>query len=219
MVTLLAIRQRLQTRQESPLGKQENVRTPVGIASSKLQNAFQGSVIQLIGIIDEQINLLPGQRQLCNLRQYRAHVGLSDCQSLSHLTQQRVSRGRTLCNDDALHGLLVGTGNQRLTQQGLATALRADHNQQQLTVTRKMMQLPKHRLALRREKLETRYSWRKGVVTELVMRQESFVSMQTGHGSLFKSWTTEPALRNRYAAWRLEFHAGSRRSLQPHPIA
>ena len=219
MITLLATCQGFQARQQILLGKQKDVRAPLGITCCKRQDAFQRSVIQLISVVDQQINLLPGQRQLPYLRQNRTHIGLGYGQPLSHLAQQRLATSDTLRNDNALHRLLVGTGNQCLTQQRLATAFRADHSEQQLAVTREVMQLPQHWLALRREELEARHSWRKGVVAELVMRQESFVSMQTGHGSLFKSWTTEPARRNRYAAWRREFHAGSRQSLQPHPIA
>ena len=53
VITLRAACQHLQARQQFLLGKQKDVRASLGIASSKLQNAFQGSVIQLIGIIDE----------------------------------------------------------------------------------------------------------------------------------------------------------------------
>ena len=187
MITLLATSQRLQARQQILLGKQKDMRTPLGIARRKRQDAFQRCIIQLISVVDQQINLLPGQRQLPYLRQNRTHIGLSNGQTLSNLAQQRLATGNALRNDNTLHRLLVGAGNQCLTQQRLATAFRADHGEQQLTVTREVMQLPQHWLALRREELEARHSWRKGVVAELVMRQESFVSMQTGHGSLFKS--------------------------------
>ena len=217
VITLLATCQRFQPRQQILLGKQKDMWAPFGISRSKCQDAFQCRVIQLISIVDQQIDLLPGQRQLPYLRQNRTHIGLSNGQSLSDLAQQGLATGDTLRNDNALHRLLVGTGDQRLTQQGLATAFRADYRQQQLAVTRQVMQLTQHRFSLRWKELKSGHSWRKGVVTELVMRQESFVSMQTGHGSLFKSWTTEPALRSRYAAWRREFHAGNRQSLQPHP--
>ena len=44
-----------------------------------------------------------------------------------------------------------------------------------------MMQLAKHRLALRRKEFEARHSSRKGVMTELVMREESLVSMHAVH--------------------------------------
>ncbi len=219
VITLFATGQRLQSSQQFMLGKQEDMRTTFITACSEHQQIFQRDVIQLVRIVDQQVNLLTSQRQLPNLRQNGAHVSLCDGQALRYLTQQRFATGDTLRNHDALHRLLVGTGNQRLAQQRLAAALGPDYRQQQLAIARKVMQLPQYRFALRRKELETGHSRRERVVTELVMSEESFVSMQTGHESLFKSWTTEPARRSRYAAWRREFRAGSPRSLPLHPGA
>jgi len=115
VITLLATCQRLQARQQILLGKQKDVRTPLGITCCKRQNAFQCRVIQLISVVDQQIDLLPGQRQLPYLRQNRTHIGLSNGQPLSDLTQQRLATGDALRNDNALHRLLVGTGHQCLT--------------------------------------------------------------------------------------------------------
>jgi len=116
VITLLATCQRLQARQQILLGKQKDMWAPFGISRSKRQDAFQCRVIQLISIVDQQINLLPGQRQLPYLRQNRTHIGLSNGQPLSDLAQQRLATSDTLRNDNALHRLLVGTGDQRLTQ-------------------------------------------------------------------------------------------------------
>ena len=217
VIALFAARQRLQSSQQFMLGKQEDMRTPFIAPRREHQQILQRDIIQLIRIIDQQVNLLTSQRQLSDLRQNRANISLGNGQALRYLTQQRLAARHALSNHDALHRLLVGTGNQGLTQQRLAATLRPDYSQQQLTVARKVMQLPQHGLALCRKELEAWNARRKGVVTELVMGQKSFVSMQTGHESLFKSWTTEPARRSRYAAWRREFHAGNPQSLPPHP--
>ena len=219
VIALFAARQRLQSSQQFMLGKQEDMRTPFIAPRREHQQILQRDIIQLIRIIDQQVNLLTSQRQLSDLRQNRANISLGNGQALRYLTQQRLAARHALSNHDALHRLLVGTGNQGLTQQRLAATLRPDYRQQQLTVARKVMQLPQHGLALCRKELEAWNARRKGVVAELVMGQKSFVSMQTGHESLFKSWTTEPARRSRYATWRREFHAGNPQSLPPHPDA
>src|SRR5690606_32922616 len=219
VVALLTIRQSLQSSQQLMLSEQKNMWPPFAAPCGEHQQILQRDIIQLLRIIDQQVYLLPRQRQLPNLRQNRAHVGLSDGQTLRDLSQQSLATGGTLRNDDALHRLLIGTGDQRLTQQRLAAALRADYRQQKLAVACKVMQLPQHRLTLRRKELEAGHARRKRVVAELVMGQESFVSMQTGHESLFKSWTTGPARRSRYAAWRREFRAGNPQSPLPPPDA
>ncbi len=58
------------------------------------------------------------------------------------------------------------------------------NDQQQLAVTRQVVQLSQHRFALGREKLEARHPWSKRVMTQLVMAEESLVRMQTSHRDL-----------------------------------
>ncbi|MBJ6574841.1 hypothetical protein JGT29_25240, partial [Enterobacter hormaechei] len=57
----------------------------------------------------------------------------------------------------------------------------------ELAVAGQMVQLAEHRLALRREELETRNARRERVVTELVVAQEGLIGMQAGHGTSFIS--------------------------------
>ncbi len=139
VIALFAARQSFQPSQQFVLGKQKDVRTPFVAPCSEYQQILQRNIIQLIRIIDQQVNLLTGQRQLSNLSQDRAHISLSDGQALRHLAQQRLAIRDTLRNDDALHRLLVGTRNQRLTQQRLAATFRPHHRQQELAVARKVM--------------------------------------------------------------------------------
>ncbi len=187
VIALLTTGQRLQPAQQVLLGEEKHMRPPLTIALGQCQHAFQRGIVKLVGIIDEQVDLLTGQGQLPHLCQNRAYIRLSDRKPLGYLTQQRIATRHTLGDHHTLHRLLVGAGDQRLAQQGLAATLRTDYRQQQLAVARQMMQLPQNRLALGGEELETGNTRRERVVTELVMRQESFISMQTGHGSLFKS--------------------------------
>ncbi|MNI11562.1 hypothetical protein D3C73_647110 [compost metagenome] len=136
----------------------------------------------MLGIIHQQIDFLTGKRQLHHLRQNRVDLGLGNVQRLGDLAQHasRIA-GTTGRNHHALHRLFIGAGHQCLTQQGLATAMRASNHQQQLAVTRQMVQLPQHGFALGREKLEARNPRSKRVMIQLVMAEESLVGMQTSH--------------------------------------
>ena len=131
METLLPISQKLQPRQDIALGKQEDVRTTIGIASRQREQRIERRIGQLFGIVDQQIHLLPGQRQLRHLRENAAHVHLLHAQPLGHLAQHATDvTGAARGNHHRLHRLLVGAGHQRLAQQRLAAAMRPGHYQQ-----------------------------------------------------------------------------------------
>ncbi|VVN33372.1 hypothetical protein PS624_04962 [Pseudomonas fluorescens] len=148
------------------LNEQEHVRATFRCAGTQRHQRFEGGFIELLGVVHQQIDFLTGQCELHHLIQNRANFGLSDVQCLRHLAQHASSiAGATGGNHHALYRLLVGAGDQRLTQQRLAAALRASDHQQQLAITRQMMQLTQHRFALGREELEARYAWRERVVT------------------------------------------------------
>ena len=156
---------------------------PWAISSGQRKQCLQGGVIQQLGVINQQIDLLPGQRKLRYLSQDRTQVRLSNAQTLSNLPQyrRRIDATAARRNNHTLHGLLVGTGHQSLAQQGLTTAPWTRDSQQQLAVTRQMVQLPQNRLALCREKLEARHARSKRIVTELIVAEESLIGMQVGH--------------------------------------
>ncbi|MCY1534514.1 hypothetical protein D9M68_698900 [compost metagenome] len=161
------------------------MRPPIGIARRQAQQTGQRSVTQRLGIVDKQIDLLPGQRQLPDLRQNRRRLRPLHLQPLRYLPQHAVGISRSLSgNHHTLHRLFIGAGDQRLAQQRLAAALRTAHHQQQLAVAREMVQLPQHGLALGRKKLEPRHPSGKGIMGELVVIEKSLVGMQTGHGAL-----------------------------------
>ncbi|MCY1412981.1 hypothetical protein D9M71_284030 [compost metagenome] len=143
-------------------------------------------------VIDQQIDFLPGQCQLHHLIENVLNIRAGHVQRLGNLRQYVGSIGRTARrNHHTLHRLLVGAGYQRLAQQGLATAIGAGHHQQQLAVTSQMVQLPQHRLALGREKLEARHPRGKGVVVQLVMAEKGLIGVQTIHRTLLpQSWAT-----------------------------
>jgi hypothetical protein len=164
------------------LAEQEHMRTAFRRTRAQGHQGFKRGLVELLGIIDQQIDFLPSQSKLHHLFQNCPDLSLGNVQCLGNLAQHasRITR-TTGGNHHALHGLLVGTGHQGLAQQGLATAMRTCDHQQQLAVTRQMVQLPQHRLALGREKLEARDPWSKRVMTQLVVAEESLVGMQTSH--------------------------------------
>ena len=185
MEALFISAQFLKTGNHRRLTEQEHMRTAFRRARSQRQQGLQRRLIELLGIIDQQVDFLPGQCQLHHLRQDGAYICTGNVQGLRHLLQDAGSiAGPARRNHDTLHRLLVGARHQCLAQQGLAAALRPGDHQQQLAVTGKVMQLPQHRLALRRKKLEARNPWGKGVVVELEVTEERLVGMQTSHRDL-----------------------------------
>ncbi|VVM59788.1 hypothetical protein PS645_01201 [Pseudomonas fluorescens] len=177
--------QRLQLSDQRRLTKKEHMRAALRRTSGQLHQRFQRGFVELLGVIHQQIDLLPGQCQLNHLSQDRANLCMSDIQGLRYLAQYagRIT-GATGRHHHALHRLFVGTGHQRLTQQSLAAAVRTGYHQQQLAVASQVMQLPQYRLALGREEFEARYPWSERVVTQLEMAEESLVGMQTSHRDL-----------------------------------
>ncbi|MNO35104.1 hypothetical protein D3C76_251510 [compost metagenome] len=164
--TLFLKVQSLELSDQRRFTEQEHMRATFRCAGTQRHQRFESGLVELLSVVHQQIDFLAGQCELHHLIQNRANFGLSDVQRLRHLAQHTGSiTGATGGNHHALHRLLVGAGDQRLTQQRLAAALRAGDHQQQLAVTRQMMQLTQHRFALSREELEARYAWRERVVT------------------------------------------------------
>ncbi|MCY1262530.1 hypothetical protein D9M68_261290 [compost metagenome] len=182
MEALLAFGQRLELLQQLGLAEQENVQARLAVAGRQPQQHLDRTLAQLLGIVHQQVDVMPGDRQLRHLGQDRVDAGLGDAQPLRQLAQQgRLVSRRAAGNHHAGDHFLVGAGDQGLAQQGLAAAQRTGHRQQQVAVARQVMQLPQHRLALRREEFEAGNPWREGIVAELVVGQEGLVGMQTGH--------------------------------------
>ncbi|MNQ23254.1 hypothetical protein D3C85_364150 [compost metagenome] len=164
------------------LAEQEHMGSPFRRTSSQGHQGFERRFVELLGIIHQQIDFLTGKRKLHHLTQDRVDLGVGHVQRLGDLTQDaRRITGTTGGNHHTLYRLLIGAGHQGLAQQSLATALRASDHQQQLAITRQVMQLPQHGFALGREKFEARHPWSKRVMTQLVMAEESLVGMQTSH--------------------------------------
>ena len=158
------------------------MRPSLGAAGGQTQQGLDRGTGELLGVIDQQIDFLPSQRQLDDLRHHPVEVGVLDIQRLPDLLQDCAGIGGALRSDDHAHdGLLVAACHQGLAHQRLAASLRPGHDQQELAVARQMMQLPQHRLALGGEELEARHARRKGVVAETVMVQVGIVGRQTGH--------------------------------------
>ncbi|CRM34668.1 hypothetical protein [Pseudomonas sp. 25 E 4] len=175
----------LQIGDQRRFTKQEHVRTAFRRTGGQRQQRFQGGLVELLGVVHQQVDFLTGQAQLHHLLEDGIGLGVGHVQCLGDLTQHaRRIAGTTGRHHHALHRLLVGAGDQRLAQQGLAAAQRARHHQQQLAVARKVMQLTQHRLALGREEFETRHPWSKGVVAQLVVAEERLVGVQTSHRDL-----------------------------------
>ncbi|MNI10572.1 hypothetical protein D3C73_636890 [compost metagenome] len=180
--TLFLEMQSLKLSNQRGLTEQEHMRAAFRRTGSQDHQSLKGGLVELFGVIDQQIDFLPGQCKLHHLGQNSVGTSLADVQRLGHLTQYpgRIA-GAAGRNHHALYRLLVGAGDQSLTQQGLATAFWASDHQQQLTVTGQVMQLSQHGFALGREKFEARHPWSKRVMTQLVMAEESLVGMQTSH--------------------------------------
>ncbi len=173
----------IETIEQRWLSEQEYMRTPFRRSRSKTQQRFERRIAQLFRVVNQQVDFLAGQPELHDLRQDRLHFSLGNAQRLGNLLQHTCRIASAACrNHNALHRLLVGACYQRLTQQGLAAALRPGHCQQQLAVTRQMMKLTQYRLALGRKEFEARYPRCKGVMTQLIMAEEGLVGMQTSHG-------------------------------------
>ena len=60
MKTLSTIGKQLKASNQAVLGKQEDMRSPLGIAGSQRQHRLQARIIQLLGIINQQIDFLAG---------------------------------------------------------------------------------------------------------------------------------------------------------------
>ncbi|MCY1427437.1 hypothetical protein D9M71_432830 [compost metagenome] len=174
--------QSLKLSDQRGLAEQEHMRATFRRTGRQDHQNFKAGLIELFGIIDQQIDFLAGERKLHHLGQDSVGIRLGDIQRLGHLTQHtgRIA-GATGGHHHTLYRLLVGAGDQGLTQQGLATALGTGDHQQQLTVAGQVMQLSQHGFALGREKFEARHPWSKRVMTQLVMAEESLVGMQTSH--------------------------------------
>ncbi|MNT44687.1 hypothetical protein D3C72_1812250 [compost metagenome] len=106
------------------LAEQEHMRTAFRRTRGQGHQGFERGLVELLGIIDQQIDFLPGESQLHHLLEDCTDLGLGNVQCLGDLVQQasRIT-GTTGGNHHALHGLLVGAGHQGLTQQGLAAAM------------------------------------------------------------------------------------------------
>ncbi|VVN49106.1 hypothetical protein PS639_06218 [Pseudomonas fluorescens] len=183
--TLFLKAQRIKLRNQRGLAEQEHMGTTFRRTRAQGHQSLQRGLVELLGIIHQQVDFLPRERQLHHLSQNRTDLGLRNVQRLSHLMQHAgCVAGTTGGNHHTLHRLLVGTGHQGLTQQGLATALRAGDHQQQLAIAREVVQLSQHRLALGREKFEARHPWSERVMAQLVMAEERLVGMQTSHRDL-----------------------------------
>ncbi len=124
--TLFLQAQLLQLSDQRGLTEQEHMRTAFRRTGGQGHQGFERGLVELLGVIHQQIDFLTGQRQLHHLRQNRADLGLGNVQRLGNLPQDasRIA-GATGGNHHALHGLFVGAGHQGLAQQRLAAALGA----------------------------------------------------------------------------------------------
>ncbi len=218
--TLFAIHKSFQPRQQGLFTEQEDMWSAFRAAFRESQQGLHRCTRQPLGIIDQQVDFLPGQCQLDNLRHDRVEVGTRATERLGDLLQDEIRIHGGLRRDHhALDRLLVAARNQRLTHQGLAAPFRPCDHQQQLAVTSEVMQLPQHRLALGREKLETGHASSKGVMTEPVMAQERIVSRQTGHEKSLRFTAVASGRHSRRAMWRPALREGSHQSLRLRPAA
>src|SRR3990167_3020396 len=96
MKTLFACRHLLETRENPRLSKQEYMRATLRIACSKTQQTAQRSITEVLRIIDQDIDFLPGKRQLANLSQNRRQVATLHLQALGEQTQHTGRIGRAL---------------------------------------------------------------------------------------------------------------------------
>ncbi|MND57331.1 hypothetical protein D3C81_881790 [compost metagenome] len=212
METLQVSIERFQLGDQRWLAEQKYMRTPFRCTRRQLQQGLECRLVELFRIVHQQINFLPSQRQLHDLGQQLGDFRLSHTQRLSHLAKYagRIT-GTAGRNHDTLYRLLIGAGHQCLAQQGLAAALRAGHHQQQLAITRQVVQLPKHRLALGWEEFETRHPCSEGVMVQLVMAEKGLVGVQTSHRTPI-NLKAGPRLRgNPRPTWPEESLSDSRR--------
>jgi len=175
----------LELSDQRRLTEQEHMRTAFRCTGTQSHQGFESGLVELLGVIHQQIDFLASQRQLHHLIEDRPDFGLGHIQRLSDLTQHAgCIAGATGGDDNTLNRLLVGARHQRLAQQRLAAALRAGDHQQQLAVAGQVMQLPQHGLALGRKELEARDPGSERIVAQLVVAEESLVGMQTSHRDL-----------------------------------
>ncbi|MNE76733.1 hypothetical protein D3C80_1729880 [compost metagenome] len=106
------------------LAEQEHMRPAFRCTGGQGHQGLERRLVKLLGIIDQQIDLLPRKSKLNHLFQDCTDLGLGNVQCLGDLLQQasRIT-GTTGGNHHALHRLLVGAGHQGLAQQRLAAAL------------------------------------------------------------------------------------------------
>src|SRR5690606_30707074 len=108
--------------------------------------------------------------------------GIRYVQRLAEEARQRWRIGKiTPRGDDALHIVLVATGNQSLAQQRLAGASRTDHHLHLLGEMRHVVQLCQHRLALGCEEAKSRRAPSERVMLQLVMTEKILCCAQVAH--------------------------------------
>ena len=121
--------QRLKTGDQSIQPEEKHVRPCFGVAVGEPHEGFDRRPCETVCIIDQQINFLPGNGELDNLRHDRLEVGDRGAHGLSNLLKQRTGIQRPRRSDHhALYRLLVAAGDERLAKQRLAAPLRPGHN-------------------------------------------------------------------------------------------
>ncbi|MNZ99187.1 hypothetical protein D3C78_1185010 [compost metagenome] len=119
----------IQARQQLRLGKQKHMGATVAVAGGQGAQRLQRLVLQFLSVVHQQIDFLACLIQSRDLAEQAVHVLAAAAEPLTEVTQQpRAAADLARRHHHADDALLVAAGNQRLTQQGLATAQRAaDH--------------------------------------------------------------------------------------------
>ncbi len=88
VIALRPFTQGLKPSSQGRLTKQEYMRTSLGGAHSETQQGLYRCARQLLGVIDQQVDLLTGQRQLDNLRHHAFEISALAIQRLCNLSKQ-----------------------------------------------------------------------------------------------------------------------------------
>ncbi len=135
VIALFALGDVFQAHHHFRFAEQEDVQALLFAATGQFQQGFQRGGGQRLGVIHQDVDLLPRQAHFRRLRENGRRRLAVGAHALGDLGQHGTGVAAVLRgNHHAVHGLLLGTGRQRLAQQRLATALGAADYQQQLAV-------------------------------------------------------------------------------------
>ena len=161
-----------QRRLRLTISEQEHARR----SRSGLGNLTQhtdGRRLQTLRIVDHQIQLNTDRLTLLRLAEQTGDVALLGTDRLTQPGKQRTFSGHLPRRQhNALDAVFITTGDQRLAQQRLATALRACDRHNLITVASQVVQLGQHAFAFGGKKAKSGGARSKGIMRELVMIQQ-----------------------------------------------